>query len=183
MNFRKSLKNANLFLVLGICLIIIGLASFFSQKTQTVNQAITPTPTPAPTYSKVTRVFDGDTIEIEGGAKVRYIGIDAAEVYPKRLCFSDEALAKNRELVSGKVVKLEKDVSETDKYGRLLRYVFVEGPTTSSGQISLFVNDFLVKSGFAKVMTVPPDVKYKDLFLESEKYARENNLGLWGKCF
>lgn len=134
---------------------------------------MTPTPQGSATLRVVERVFDGDTIEIEGGQKVRYIGIDAAEIYPKRLCFSDEALTKNKELVSGKVVRLEKDVSETDKYGRLLRYVYVG---------DLFVNNELTKGGYTKVMTVPPDVKYKDLFLESEKYAKENNLGFWKEC-
>src|SRR4030042_2567140 len=76
----------------------------------------------------VTRVIDGDTIEIEGGQKVRYIGIDTPEKVdprPSVQCYGKEAAAKNKELVEGKRVRLEKDVSETDKYGRLLRYVFV----------------------------------------------------------
>ncbi len=134
---------------------------------------------------KVTRVTDGDTLEIEGGQKIRYIGVDTPEtVDPTRPdgCFGREASDRNKELVLGKDVRLEKDVSETDKYDRLLRYVYVESPSTGSGQTSLFVNDYLVRSGYAKVSTYPPDVKYQEKFLESEKYARENNLGLWGKC-
>ena len=185
MNFRKNLRSASFYLFLGICLIFVRYSIFSQQKIETAQLVVTPTPTSSliSTYSKVTKVIDGDTIEIEGGEKVRYIGIDAAEVYPTPQCFSDESLAKNRELVLGKVVRLEKDVSETDKYGRLLRYVFVESPSTGSGQTSLFVNDCFVRSGYAKVMTVLPDDKYKDQFLESEKYAEENNLGLWSKCF
>ena len=181
MNFKRNLsiirnvKNTKFFLFLGICLIFIGFSVFSPQKVETIKQSATPTPTSSPisTYSKVTKVFDGDTIEIEGGQKVRYIGIDAAEVYPTIQCFSEEALAKNKELVLGKVVRIEKDLSETDKYGRLLRFVYIG---------DVFVNDELTKDGFTKVMTVPPDVKNKDQFLQSEKYAEENNLGLWGKC-
>lgn len=125
---------------------------------------------------KVDRIIDGDTIEIEGGQKVRYIGIDAPEtVHPSKTvaCFGKEAAEKNKELVEGKMVKLEKDVSETDKYGRLLRYVYVEG---------LFVNDYLVRQGYATVYTTPPDIKYQDLFFESERAARDNKRGLWTSC-
>jgi micrococcal nuclease len=126
-----------------------------------------------PIFAKVTKVFDGDTIEIEGGQKVRYIGVDSAEVYPEVQCFSNESLARNKELVLGKIVRLEKDVSETDKYGRLLRFVYVD---------NIFVNNELTNGGFTKVMTVSPDIKYKDQFLKSENYAKENKLGLWSSC-
>ena len=124
----------------------------------------------------VTRVVDGDTIEIEGGQKVRYIGIDTPEVADPRKpvqCFGKEASNKNKDLVEGKRVRLEKDVSETDKYGRLLRYVY-------SGNI--FVNELLVREGYAFSSTYPPDVKYQDLFNKAEKEAREANRGLWGSC-
>src|SRR3990172_7201954 len=83
---------------------------------------------------KVTRVIDGDTIELGDGRRVRYIGIDTPETVDPRKpveCFGKEAAAKNRELVDGKMVEMEKDASETDKYGRLLRYIYV--PSTSSG--------------------------------------------------
>src|SRR3989344_572525 len=94
---------------------------------------------------KVVRVVDGDTIEIEGGQIILYIGIDTPEtVHPQKTveCFGREASRKNKELVEGKFVQLEKDVSEVDKYGRLLRYVYVD-PSTSSGQ-AIFVNELLV---------------------------------------
>ena len=124
----------------------------------------------------VSRVVDGDTIEIEGGEKVRYIGIDTPEVVDPRKpvqCFGKEASNKNKELVDGKRIRLEKDVSETDKYGRLLRYIFVG---------DLFVNEVLVKEGYAFSSTYPPDVKYQSIFVEAEKEAREANRGLWGLC-
>lgn len=124
----------------------------------------------------VTRVIDGDTIEIEGGQKVRYIGIDTPETVDPRKpvqCFGVEASNKNKELVSGKRVRLEKDVSETDKYGRLLRYVYV-GDT--------FVNLELVKQGYAYASSFPPDVKYQSQFTEAQRQAKEQNRGLWGSC-
>lgn len=136
----------------------------------TPNSAI-PT-TPNFSYAKVTRVIDGDTIVIDTGQHVRYIGMDTPEMETSE-CFATEASEINKNLVLGKMVRLEKDISETDKYGRLLRYVYV-GDT--------LIDNYLVKNGNAKAMTVPPDVKYKDQFDQSEKYARQNNLGLWSKC-
>ena len=124
----------------------------------------------------VTKVVDGDTIEIEGGQKVRYIGIDTPETVDPREavgCYGKEASNKNKELVEGKKVRLEKDVSETDRYGRLLRYIYV-------GEI--FVNEYLVKEGFAKASSYPPDVKYQDKFKASEALARDSKKGLWGGC-
>jgi micrococcal nuclease len=73
----------------------------------------------------------------------------------------------------GKTVKLVKDVSETDKCGRLLRFVYVGDQ---------MIDDELVKEGAAKIETVPPDTEFKDEFQMSENYAKENKLGLWGKC-
>jgi len=140
-----------------------------------------PTATPlAPalsTEASVVRVIDGDTIEVDIAGtvyKVRYIGIDTSEtIHPTRgeEPYGKEASAKNRELVDGKVVRLERDVSETDKYGRLLRYVWAG---------DLFVNAELVRLGYAQVATYPPDVRYQDLFLQLQREAREAGRGLWG---
>ncbi len=129
----------------------------------------------------VARVIDGDTIEIEGGQKVRYIGIDTPEtVDPRRAvgCFGKEASDENKRLVEGKNVLLVKDVSDTDKFGRLLRYVYIN---TDNGS-AIFVNDHLVRQGFARASTYPPDVKFTDRFLQAEREAREGNRGLWQKC-
>jgi len=75
-------------------------------------------------------------------------------------------------------VVLAKDVSETDKYNRLLRYVYVK---RDNGNL-IFINDYLVRQGFAKASTYPPDVKFATQFVEAEREARENQRGLWGKC-
>ncbi|MFC1647143.1 thermonuclease family protein [Patescibacteria group bacterium] len=124
----------------------------------------------------VTRVIDGDTIRLKNGEKVRYIGIDTpeiSEIKSNKSCFSVEAKNENEKLVLGKVVRLEKDISEIDKYGRLLRYVYID---------DIFVNEFLVEKGFATISTYPPDVKYADILLEAQNSARENGFGLWKDC-
>lgn len=137
-------------------------------------------PTTRPTDSVealAIRAVDGDTIEVEiegESYKVRYIGIDTPELHhPTKPVgyYAQEAYEKNRELVEGKTVFLEKDVSETDRYGRLLRYVYV-GDT--------FVNAYLVQYGYAQVSTYPPDVKYQEHFMELQREAREAGRGLWG---
>lgn len=121
----------------------------------------------------VTRVIDGDTIELSDGAKVRYIGINAPEVTKNRECFGEKAKQKNTDLVLNKKVRLEKDVSNKDKYERLLRYVYVD---------KNFINKTLVEQGFANAATYPPDVKYKDLFVTVQKQAQQKNVGLWKDC-
>lgn len=139
-------------------------------------------PTPAPTELttqkdkvKVIRVIDGDTFEIEGGKKVRLIGVDAPEsVHPdpnKNTEFGKTASTFTKEKLEGKTVYLEKDVSETDRYGRLLRYVYLQDNT--------FFNEYLVKEGIANPATFPPDVKYADVFVRAQQYAKENSKGLW----
>lgn len=130
----------------------------------------------------VRRVVDGDTIELETGQTVRYIGVDTPETKDPRRgvqCFGKEAAVRNRELVEGKKVRLEKDVSETDKYGRLLRYVYVQ----ASGSAEILVNDLLVKEGFAQASSYPPDIAKQSLFDASENEARNANRGLWNSCY
>jgi micrococcal nuclease len=111
--------------------------------------------------------------------RVRLIGVDAPETNGPPICFGPEATAKVEELVgrAGGRALLEKDVSETDRYGRLLRYVWLEHP---DGRRML--NEELVKEGFAQASTYPPDVKYQAQFLAAEREAREGKRGLWGAC-
>lgn len=130
----------------------------------------------------VTRVVDGDTIEIESGQKVRYIGIDTPEtVHPQKSveCFGIEAKSKNEGLVLGKQVILKADVTNTDRYGRLLRYVYVRDDSGNE----IFVNDALVREGYAFSRTYPPDVMYQDQLLQAEHEAREAERGLWTNCY
>jgi micrococcal nuclease len=117
----------------------------------------------------VARVIDGDTIELANGKKVRLLGIDAPE---QGQHYYEEAKEKLSKLVEGKEIVLEGDVTNTDKNGRLLRYVFVDG---------LFVNLELIRLGFANTYIVSPDVKYSNQFLEAEEIARKNGIGIWKK--
>jgi micrococcal nuclease len=171
----------SLVLALTIPLLALLVACQMQEEQATPTTPLAPTITPPPglTQAKVRRVVDGDTIEVDIQGKfytVRYIGIDTPEtVHPNRPveCFGKEASRRNRQLVAGKVVGLEKDVSETDRYGRLLRYVWVDGQ---------MVNAVLVAEGYARTYTYPPDVKYAHLFMQLEREAREANRGLWGAC-
>lgn len=129
----------------------------------------------------VIEVIDGDTIKLDNGKTVRLIGIDTPETKDPRKpvgCFGKEASNETKNLVEGKVVILQRDVSETDSYKRLLRYVFLP---LEEGQL-LFINDYLVREGFAKVLTYPPDVKYNEQFRDAEVEAKEEKRGLWGRC-
>jgi micrococcal nuclease len=125
-------------------------------------------------------VTDGDTIhvEIDGSEyRLRYIGVNTPEtVDPRRPVewMGHEASQANTDLVDGKEVVLEKDVSEVDRYGRLLRYVWLR-----NGDGWLMANEELVRRGYAEVSTYPPDVKYVDRFLVAQDAAREAALGLW----
>ncbi len=120
----------------------------------------------------VTRVIDGDTIELEDGTRVRYIGVDTPE--PGQ-CFGKEATEANARLVENQSVKLEFDIEKQDKYGRTLAYVWVG---------STLVNEELVREGFATVTTYAPNVKYVERFLAAQKEARDAERGLWksGVC-
>ena len=140
-----------------------------------------PTFTPVSTHPvKVTHVIDGDTIEVcclnGRPEKVRYVGVNTPETkHPIKgvETYGRAAAEANRKLVAGKTVHLEFDVEQRDKYGRLLAYVYLQDGT--------FVNAWLVQHGYAQVMTVPPNVKYQELFLRHQQGAREAKRGLWGR--
>ena len=128
---------------------------------------------PAPVscvWARVTCIVDGDTIDVDVDGstfRVRYIGMNTTEV--GQPCYN-EGTAENRLLVDGEMVCLDKDVSETDRYGRLLRYVYV-GDT--------MVNAELVRRGVASAATYPPDVRYAGWFVQLEQEARQAGRGCW----
>jgi micrococcal nuclease len=130
-------------------------------------------------------VIDGDTIDVVMGGqtvRVRLIGMDTPETNGAPICYGQEATARTQQLIdaaSGKLW-LEKDVSETDRYGRLLRYVWL---TPSSGSaVGKMLDEQLVVDGYAQVSTFPPDVKYVDRFVVAERAAKAARRGLWGAC-
>jgi len=132
---------------------------------------------PQPDTATVTRVVDGDTIVVDiGGSeyRVRYIGVDTPESTIKQECYGREAARFNRNLVDGQGVRLERDVNDTDRYGRLLRYVYL-----SNGEM---VNEKLVREGYALARSFPPDVKYQDRLRTAEQEARKAKRGLWAAC-
>jgi micrococcal nuclease len=152
-----------------------------SNATMGLSPSATPPPyvRPGLTPAIVVLVVDGDTIRVAMDGqeyRLRYIGIDTPEtVDPRRpvQCFGEEASERNRQLVEGRVVGLEKDLSETDEFGRLLRYVWVG---------DAMVNASLVEEGYALAATYPPDVRHADLFASLQRQARENRRGLWGEA-
>ncbi len=137
-------------------------------------------PTGPTSDGTVTRIIDGDTIIVAIGGTdfhVRYIGMDTPEsVKPNTPIefMAKQATAANAALVEGKPVILERDVSETDRYDRLLRDVWVERDGTL-----VLVGLELVRTGYAQVTTFPPDVKYVELLLAAQETARGSELGLW----
>lgn len=138
----------------------------------------------------VTKHVDGDTVyvELEDGKeyKLRMIGVDTPEtVHPSKPVefFGKEASDFTKSTLLGKTVYLEKDVSETDRYDRLLRYMWLEQPAEiNEDEIkSKMFNAILVTNGYAQVSTYPPDVKYQDYFIAFANDAREKEIGLWSE--
>jgi micrococcal nuclease len=118
---------------------------------------------------KVSQVVDGDTIKLNNGEMVRYIGIDTPE---KGEAFYDDATQANRELVQGKKLSLEYDVDKRDRYGRMLAYVWVD---------TILVNAELIRRGLASVYTFLPNLKHRDRFVSEQKQARQRGWGIWSR--
>lgn len=129
---------------------------------------------------RVRQVIDGDTIELDNGQKVRYIGIDTPEVRKRQGSswvyapepYAEKAKDYNRQLVEGKPVRMEFDLQKKDKYDRLLAYCYVD---------DVFVNAKMLEEGFAFLYTISPNVKYVDLLVDKQKSARQNNRGIWAE--
>lgn len=133
----------------------------------------------------VKRVVDGDTIEVLLNGleeKIRLIGVNtpesAGKYKNKPQPYGKEASNFTTTSLTGKVVYLEKDVGDKDKYGRLLRYVWLTEPSSGKLEENMF-NAILLRDGYGSVMTIQPNVKYQKIFVELERSARENNKGLW----
>lgn len=141
--------------------------------------AIAPTPPQScirpqePQIARVVEVVDGDTIRVEINGiiyPVRYIGIDTPESTTQIEPFGKEASQKNTELVSGQTVTMYRDISETDQFDRILRFVFVGDK---------FINYEMVKQGYAKAFRYPPDTSCADLFQQAQDEASAQGIGMW----
>jgi micrococcal nuclease len=139
-----------------------------------------PSPASGPLGARVVRVVDGDTIAVHlddgRDERVRYIGVDTPEsVKPGTpvQCFAKRASHFNASLVEGRRVTLRMDAEARDRYGRLLAYVYTPG---------MFVNRELVAKGYARTLTIPPNVAHADEFARLARRAREAGRGLWRDC-
>jgi micrococcal nuclease len=133
----------------------------------------------------VVRVVDGDTVVIDGidvgytqrrgfGHHARLIGIDTPEIHGRVGCFGPQAAAFTRREVDGRDVLVDFDVSPTDRFGRALVYIWKTDGT--------FFNGELATEGYALQLTIPPDVRYADLFTRYVRHARDARRGLWVSC-
>ena len=129
----------------------------------------------------VKRVVDGDTVELTDGRKIRYIGVDTPEISHSQGeeddCFGQEARNFNEALVLGKTVELEYDLEPKDRYGRTLAYVWLV-----SGTSRRLVAEELIRKGYGKVLTIPPNDLYKERLEVAEEMARSDGAGLWSQC-
>ncbi len=129
----------------------------------------------------VVRVVDGDTIVVRLAGRperVRYIGIDTPESMKPGTpveCFAKAAAAENRRLVAGRRVRLVHDAEERDRYGRLLAYVYRD-------RDGLFVNGELVRLGYARTLTISPNVAQAARLARLAAGARRAGRGLWRRC-
>lgn len=118
----------------------------------------------------VVGVVDGDTLRVSIGGtveKLRLIGINTPE---SGECYADEATVRMIGLVDGQTAQLVSDVSNRDQYGRLLRYVYVDG---------VFVNEVMVREGFAIARRYEPDTAMADLLDAAQAEALAKRVGLW----
>lgn len=196
---KRNLINMRLVVNVAIFLVIVYLSFYYPQYLPANNTKSAPSETRQPTpgdardtsgyptskksspkegseTARITRVVDGDTVVLSDGRKVRYIGINAPEIETqtkKGQCYGMEAKERNRELVENKEVTLQRDTSDTDKYDRLLRYVYVG---------DVFINMELVREGFVTAKQYKPDTKYATQFEEEQKIAQADRKGMWNAC-
>lgn len=125
---------------------------------------------------KVTRVLEGDTIEVDLGGrqeKVRLIGVNTPSgITPARGEDSYRKQASNyaKEMLAGKQIDLELDIQERDDYGQLLGYVWLQ---------NILFNYEMVNQGYAQIMAIPPNIRYVDILVAAQREAREAARGLW----
>lgn len=163
--------------------VAVVLASLFALH----RSAIEPSAVGGAGLQRVTYVYDGDTIKLDNGERVRLIGIDAPEAHDNdkllrdvrrrhsdgktQLAMGREASRFARSLLAGQRVRLEFDVEQRDKYGRSLAYLYLPDGT--------FVNEKIIREGYAYPLTIPPNVRHAREFQRWFDEAREAKRGLW----
>ena len=126
---------------------------------------------------EVVYVVDGDTLEIENEVRLRLIGIDTPE---REECGYEEATAFLRKMVDGQHIRIEKDISGSDRYDRLLRYVYL--PSDDVTDDDVLVNEAILRAGHARTLAIAPDNRYRDLFATAQEEAKKAGKGIWGNC-
>lgn len=153
------------FLVIVLVLCAVG---FFLAKIPSGTKSAQQNTCGVAEYAVVTHVIDGDTVIVEGGRRVRFLGIDAQE--KDEPCY-EPAKKRLTQLLLNKNARLQKDVTDVDHYGRCLRNVFLEDE---------HVGVTMVREGLAVARFYAPDLAYQQELMAAEKYAFENNIGcLW----
>ncbi|MFL0197415.1 thermonuclease family protein [Clostridium sp. WILCCON 0269] len=187
----KKLFNKLPFLLAVFILLILGIWYFSSNSNKTALQGNTIAATDisqSPVKlqeATVTKGVDGDVVcvKFEDGkqAKVRFIGINAPESTTKHEKYGEEAFNYTKSQLVGKTVYLEKDTSNTDSYGRLLRYVWLSPPIQiNEAEVrNKMFNAILASEGYAEQMTVSPNVRYANYFKTFCEEARVSSKGLW----
>ncbi|MFA9262001.1 MAG: thermonuclease family protein [Undibacterium sp.] len=173
---RQLLGKKRYAWVTGILLLVafvFGKGSELGLPIPTIDQSGSQAETGRDREFRVVRVVDGDTFEIEGGERVRLIGIDTPETVKPNSpveCFGKESSDHLKQLIEGKSVRLEKDKTDRDRYARLLRYVYLG---------DRLVNEALVRDGFAKSVAYKPDTAKQAVFDRAEELARNEQAGRW----
>ncbi len=190
--------------ILGICLLCTGFLLLLSQKAASKSLLAATAPTPSISISvsqpdsaspsasitqavlgvsaQVTNVVDGDTIDVSFDntkERVRLLGINTPETVDPKVpveCFGPQASAETKSLLTGKQVTLVSDSSQSDrdKYGRLLRYIFLPDGTD--------IDLFLIEQGFAREYTYQSAYEYQAEFKAAQTLAKTQGKGLWGAC-
>jgi len=169
-----------LVLLVGVSVAVVGCGRIGNDEERSTPSTIAPGPLSA--NAVMIRAVDGDTIDVRVRGqveRVRLIGIDTPETKRPNSpveCYGPEASAFTTTLLpEGTPLYLERDVVARDDYGRLLAYVYVTADGT-------FVNDRLVREGYARPLTIPPNVAHAEDFVEASRSARTEDAGLWAKC-
>jgi len=185
--YNKDMQRKALILILIALMVIVGrktapvqIVPATDQNPQVVDAKLPPPEARGVSLLlPVIRVVDGDTIVVDIGGvpeKVRLIGVDTPEVVDPRKpvqCFGKEASTFTTNLLARQQVRLESDPtqSDRDKYGRLLRYVFLSDDT--------FVNKTIIEQGYGHEYTYRTLYHYRDEFKTAERNARDASRGLW----
>ncbi|MFC1622593.1 thermonuclease family protein [Patescibacteria group bacterium] len=169
---KKNLILLSIFFLIGI---LVGGKILVNQQTNSANQKL----------YKVIEVIDGDTIVLDSGPMssskysqwVRLLSINAPE---EDTCYYAEAKKALQDLILNKNIRLEKDISGLDKFGRLLRYVILPNPNEDEDNI--LINEYLIRYGYALAEVYSPDTHYRKLLYNAQDKAQAENLGLWKEC-